>query len=89
MSTLDLVIVVVGVLTLAALVLEHLRQRAELAAVRQGAGFSGYDLELAVAEAIRRTDPDVGPELAERLAATVIEDLAAGHLYPTQDGAGA
>lgn len=86
MSTLDLVIAVAGVLTLAALIVDHvpavIRARAEADAGRTGGGFSAFELELAVMEAVRRTDPDVGPELAERLAATTVEDLIAGRLSP-------
>lgn len=89
MSTLDLSIVVLGVLVALTIIAEHVpavvRARADADLARQGARFSGYDVELAVAEAIRRTDPDVGDELAGRLAQTTIEDLLAGHLYPSAE----
>lgn len=37
-------------------------------------------IELAVYAAIRRADPELGPELVDRLAATVLEDLRDGVL---------
>ena len=56
-----------------------LRARAEADVIRRTQRrYSPAELHAALIAAIRRTDPDVGDELAHRLALTVIEDLHAG-----------